>query len=304
MSTDYPVDKRTIVIIEETDSPVPIEILNVKYVAIPRHNLGYGFARNKAIEASEGEIIAFTDDDCIVEVNWLKEIVRPLVEDSAAGAAAGAVLVGPCGQVGKCENILGFPGGGIKYVHQAGTKITSWPTFSTCNCAIRRACIEKAGGFNENLVCGGEDEDLSRRIRKNHHILYNSAAQVYHRPRDSFARVFGWFLRRGRAKWMSVASSIDRGKSYLSLIQSSPILRLAVVLGIGAMPGVSLLAVLSAYLFLTYFLIVWRFRWSWRYYPSVRVLLSIPLVRLTMDFGHDIGVISAMASAKDKTLHV
>ena len=41
-------------------------------------------ARNTGIKIARGEIIAFTDSDCVVDQNWLTSILRALSEDSNA----------------------------------------------------------------------------------------------------------------------------------------------------------------------------------------------------------------------------
>lgn len=199
LATDYPVDRREIIVIEETREACPIQGDNVRYVAIPVRNLGFSFARNQGIRLASAEIIVFTDDDCLVERGWLQELIRPFMESADTIAVAGALLVSGCGAIGECENILGFPGGGVKYLHQARGAMTRWFTFSTCNCALRKSALEIAGGFCEKLKSGGEDSLLSETFLKNGTIFYNPRARVYHQARDSFFGVLFWFIRRGRA---------------------------------------------------------------------------------------------------------
>ena len=129
LATEYPIDRRQMVVVEETNKPKPIEGRGVEYHTIPERNLGVAFARNQGVRYAQHKIIAFTDDDCLVEKRWLKEIVKPLLKSDDVAAVAGSVLLPDCGPIGQCENILGFPGGGVKFIHAAQGKTISLPTF-------------------------------------------------------------------------------------------------------------------------------------------------------------------------------
>ena len=91
-----------------------------------------------------------------MDVGWLKELVASLAEAPAAVAVGGGILLPPCGPVGQCESILGFPGGGAQYIHAVGGVVPA-DTFSTCNCVLQREAVQAAGGFDERLRYGGED---------------------------------------------------------------------------------------------------------------------------------------------------
>ena len=52
----------------------------IKVISQP--NQGPGVARNNGAHHAQGEIILFTDDDCIPEKNWLQEMLRPFSEDA------------------------------------------------------------------------------------------------------------------------------------------------------------------------------------------------------------------------------
>ena len=82
---------------EEGDSPQPLE--GVEYIFLPRRDLGLGYARNTGVRNAKGDIIAFTDDDCIVDPLWLKEILAGF-EDPMVQGVAGATFAQENGLIG------------------------------------------------------------------------------------------------------------------------------------------------------------------------------------------------------------
>jgi glycosyltransferase involved in cell wall biosynthesis len=56
---------------------------------------GVGTARNIGMRNTQGEIVAFTDDDCEVMSDWINELVRAFQSDQKVGVVLGKVLAGP-----------------------------------------------------------------------------------------------------------------------------------------------------------------------------------------------------------------
>ncbi len=52
----------------------------VRYLCEPRPGLDW--ARNRAVHEARGDILAFTDDDAVVDRGWVTALVRIFVEDS------------------------------------------------------------------------------------------------------------------------------------------------------------------------------------------------------------------------------
>ncbi|MBN1131164.1 MAG: glycosyltransferase [Chitinispirillaceae bacterium] len=295
LACDYPASRREIIVVEETAHPHPIGGDGVRYVPLPEQNRGYAFARNTGLSHASCDLCAFIDDDCIADTSWLLELVQGMASHPDAGAMGGAVRVPPCGPVGQCENILGFPGGGVKYVHESRGTLISRPTFSTCNCIVRTGAIRKTGGFDERLRFGGEDEMLSRKIAAKSAVLYSPRAVVYHTPRDSVSGVFRWFVRRGKARAAAATLYSMPGRETTALITNSLFLRMTTAVGLFVLLRIALLPALLLLGGFYYLIQLWRYRWSRRFFPSPITLLCLPLVKLVMDAGYDIGMAAGRA---------
>jgi len=63
--------------------------LNIKYVFEAKRGIPY--ARNAGLRAAAGDIVVSVDDDCIADVNWLKNIEIPFIKDPHIGAVGGEV---------------------------------------------------------------------------------------------------------------------------------------------------------------------------------------------------------------------
>jgi glycosyltransferase involved in cell wall biosynthesis len=63
--------------------------LKIKYVFESKHGIPY--ARNAGILNASGNILAFIDDDCAADVNWLKNLEIPFIKDPNIGAVGGEI---------------------------------------------------------------------------------------------------------------------------------------------------------------------------------------------------------------------
>ena len=63
--------------------------LNIRYVF--EATQGVAVARNTGIKNSTGEIIAFIDDDCIADKEWLRFLELPFLKDPLVGMVAGEI---------------------------------------------------------------------------------------------------------------------------------------------------------------------------------------------------------------------
>ena len=151
---------------------------------------GASAARNTGIRNARGKIIAFTDADCIVEPQWLREIVPPL-RDREVGIAGGPILsTSPCNRIEKFG----------ERIHDHRRSIEDpFPSAITMNWASRRDVLEDVGLFDESLL-RGQDADLARRIRMHgYRLVYCPRAVVHHRNESTLRGLFLEGVAHGRA---------------------------------------------------------------------------------------------------------
>lgn len=116
----------------------------VRYIPVTGAH-GPAAARNAGWQAAGGEIIAFTDDDCVPDPQWLENGCRWL-RTSQAAAAAGRV-------------IMPLPDDPTDYERDASGLTRA--EFVTANCFCRRQVLEQVGGFDERFTAAWrEDSDL------------------------------------------------------------------------------------------------------------------------------------------------
>lgn len=137
--------------------------------------------RNLGIKAASGDIIAFTDGDCLVDENWIKNI-RKAFENEDIDGLGGKVLNA------KAENkyeeywgnlawnlIMSFPD---QPYYVSEKKLND--AFVTANCAYKKSLLQEIGGFDDFFGNNAEDIDLCwRALDKNAKLKYVPDVVIY-----------------------------------------------------------------------------------------------------------------------------
>lgn len=130
---------------------------------------GPAVARNQGWRAAEGDLIAFTDDDCVAVPGWLEAGL------AAHAAQPEAFLQGPVGPIPEEVDRRGATARTV-VVDSLG------PYYQTCNIFYPRSLLERLDGFDEHFPApGGEDTDLAwRALDADVPAVWAPEAQVYH----------------------------------------------------------------------------------------------------------------------------
>lgn len=122
--------------------------------------------RNIGIKKAEGSIIAFTDDDCVPDKDWLAEILNCFDSDKTIAGVEGLTYT-----EGKKELYSNAP------VNLKGG------LFPTCNLSFRKSVLEKIGGFDESYHFYREDTDLAFMAMDYGKMVFCKKARVLHPQR-------------------------------------------------------------------------------------------------------------------------
>ena len=159
------------------------ESLPIRYLLEARP--GLSIARNRGIAAARGALVAFTDDDCNVDRDWMQAIVDAFASRPQLSILGG--MVSPAADSDRTASLRTHAE--VKDVVSADAILA---TMSGCNMVFRREVFGRIGCFDPAFGKGrriGSAEDLDlmyRALRRGCSILYLPHVVVRHaHGRDS-----------------------------------------------------------------------------------------------------------------------
>ena len=154
-------------------------------------------ARNAGLEVAAGEILAFTDADCLPEAQWLEEGVRTLEETENCGMVGGPISLFPedathptLAETWELER--GFPQ--RSYVEELNFS-------ATANMFTTRDVIDDVGSFDDDLKSGGDREFGERVAAAGYRQLYAPEARVRHPARRAMRDLLKKTVRTTRGDY-------------------------------------------------------------------------------------------------------
>ncbi len=166
---------------------------------------GLSWARNCGVMAARGEILAFTDDDTVVDPYWLAELVRGFGVAEHVACVTGLILPLELETPAQFlfEAFGGFTRGFIRRVFDLKEHRPEWhlypylagPFGTGASMAFTATFLHREGGFDPTLGAGsktGGGEDLDaffRVIMRGYRLVYEPASLLYHLHRRDYAHL-------------------------------------------------------------------------------------------------------------------
>ena len=147
-----------------------------------QENSGLSMARNVGARAATGEVLAYTDSDCMADPQWLYFMVGTLL--SGAYAGVGGPNVSPPAENWIQACVAAAPGGPnhVLLTDQIAEHIPG------CNMAFYKWAFERVGGFDPEYRKAGDDVDFCWRLQQDGQIIgFSPSAIVWHYRRFTLA---------------------------------------------------------------------------------------------------------------------
>jgi GT2 family glycosyltransferase len=185
-------------------------------------------ARNLGLRHAKGEIIAFTDSDCVPKKDWIEAAVNIFQDNPEISRIAGEIILEfqdpqKPNAIELYEKVFAF---------QQQAKVEREESAVTANMFAKKDVFCVVGHFNDSLMSGGDLEWGRRAAAAGFKITFASQVQVYHPARKSWlsvvrkaTRVYGgyWELtcQKDRSKLKNLSGVLEIFKSATRAIREA-----------------------------------------------------------------------------------
>jgi GT2 family glycosyltransferase len=191
----------------------------VRYVREARAGLNH--ARNRALREARTEVVAFTDDDAVVDGGWLRALRRNF-NDGLVLCVTGLTMPLEL-ETEAQEWFEGYSPFGRGFRRRAFDRINLNPLLSGqvgagVNMALRRSLLELIGPFDAALdggtatQSGGDNEMFARILTSGYRVVYAPAALSWHRHRRTMEELRHTLYGYGAGVYAAWTSSLLKNR--------------------------------------------------------------------------------------------
>jgi glycosyltransferase involved in cell wall biosynthesis len=188
----YPADRYEILVVDNASNedlrPVVSAFPGVRFEREDRP--GSYAARNQGIAASKGQILAFTDADCVPAGDWIEAGVRALAEHPGCGAVGGRIEM----VARDPQRITPFDLHDLVWGMPQRVYVERFGLAATANLFAHRWVFDRVGSFDASFKSCGDCEWSFRREAAGIELVYADQARICHPTRSSLRE----FVRRRR----------------------------------------------------------------------------------------------------------
>lgn len=235
--------------------------------------------RNEAIKSADNEVIVCSDAGCILDKDWIKNIIKPF-ENKNVDVVAGYYKGNAKTIFQKCL---------VPYVLVMPDKVDASNFLpATRSMAFKKSIWKKMGGFDEKISYS-EDYAFAKKLKKNKaNIVFAKKAVVSWVPRDNFGSAFLMFYRFAKG---DVESRILRPKVVLIFLRY--LIGLFLIIFYITFKSQTILNILYLMLFLY---ILWSIIKNYKYVKKIGAILFLPLLQIESDIAVMLGTIRGLFS--------
>ncbi|RLE73404.1 MAG: hypothetical protein DRJ37_00320 [Thermoprotei archaeon] len=214
-----------VIVVDSSEDATPCIVSEYSFVKLVKLNkLGLNVARNRGVKEATGDVIIFTDCDCIVPEEWVKNILEVFKRENAH------VVGGSALNFYKGESlIMDYANEGIwsimpvyreKIVFDRDSfKKTRLPPGN--NLSFKREIFDKGYFFDEEYRGGSDEVDLLWRLcRDGFKIVVDPSVYVYHKHRTSLLELFKQEFRYGMGHYIFFKKNKDSPLAWPAAIGS------------------------------------------------------------------------------------
>ncbi|MBL7071376.1 MAG: glycosyltransferase [Candidatus Omnitrophica bacterium] len=190
----YPKDKYEIIIVDNNSRDKTAEIVRkypIRYIKEEKTQSAYA-SRNAGMKCAKGDILAFTDSDCVASPDWLRNGIEGFRGANIGCVAGGIECHEPQGYVGRylCKRKI--------ISQEENPPDMPLPYAKTANAFYARGVFAKIGFFEEKWISGG-DADYSWRMQleTKYNIKFCPDAVIFHKHRSTVLSMFNQCVKWG-----------------------------------------------------------------------------------------------------------
>lgn len=168
---------------------------NFKLIVIPEKHAGPAAQRNRGAEKAKGDILLFTDSDCVPDKNWIEEMAKPFSDKNIVGVS------GTYRTLNNDRLVARFEGYEIAKRHEKLARQERIDFIGSFSAGYRKSIFKKFGGFSTDFKkADAEDPELSFNIANaGYKMVFNPKAIVAHPHVASLGKF--WKQKFSRGFW-------------------------------------------------------------------------------------------------------
>ncbi len=199
---------------------------------VRQQNAGPSAARNHGAEVAQGDLIFFTDDDCVPEADWIQELAGPFLDPEISGAK-GAYFTRQRRLTARFVQLEYEE----KYDNLARHRFIDF--IDTYSAAFRRSVFLAAGGYDLSFPTASvEDQEFSFRLANaGEKMVFAPGARVWHSHVDS---PLGYFRKKKKIGYWKVLALVKNPNKAAGDAHTPLSLKLQVGLGLLFWPSLGL----------------------------------------------------------------